>query len=110
MGSAIDEGNFKSTKLYIISLAWPWKIQKSLFHFHSPKGNGGVCICSQCGRYKQNLFHSFGKIAFIHESAIDLRVITIAYMIDYSQVNISSQISVLYTNANLSYGYECKCL
>ena len=38
--------------LYTISLAWPWRVRKSLFHFSIPNGKGVTCICLQCGRRK----------------------------------------------------------
>jgi len=33
MGPGISKGSFKSTKLYIILLAWLWRVQKSFFSF-----------------------------------------------------------------------------
>ena len=68
---------------------------KSLFHFHRLKGKGFKCICLQCIRRKLNHRHSFGKPAVIHKRAIHLRVISIAYLIEQSLVNILSQIPEL---------------
>ena len=45
MGPAIGKQIFKQQKLCTILLPWPWRIQKSLFDFNSPKGNGVMCIC-----------------------------------------------------------------
>ena len=43
MRPAIGEGSFKSAKLYIILLAWPWTV-RIFFHCHSPKIFTCVCL------------------------------------------------------------------
>ena len=53
-------------KLYTIQLAWPWRVQKSMFCFHTPKGNCVTCVCLQYSRLKQNRHRSLAKPPSIH--------------------------------------------
>ena len=74
-------------KLYIILLAWLWRIQIFLFHFCSVNSEGVKCICLQCNRRKQNRYGFLGKTATIDKCAVSLRVISIAYLFIQSLVN-----------------------
>ena len=49
-----------------------------------------MCVCIGCGKCKQNHQHFFGKTASIDERTINLKVISKAYLIGQSLVNISS--------------------
>ena len=67
--------------LKIVSVAWSWTYSKCV-----------TCVCLQCGTCKQNCYHFLGKTTSIDKRAVNLRVITIAFLIGQSLVNILSQI------------------
>ena len=89
MGPAVSENQ---QKLCTILLAWLWRAQKSLFCFCSLNGECVTCVCLQCSRHKQNRCRFFGKTTTIDKctASLSLMVISTAYLIGQSLVNILS--------------------
>ena len=77
-------------KLYTILPAWLWRVQKSLFRFHSLNDECVTCVCLQCGRHKQNRYRFLGKTTTIDKFIVSSSVISIDYLIGQSLVNILS--------------------
>jgi len=89
-GQQSAKGASNQQKLYGILFAWLWRDRKSLFCFRSLNGKYVTCVCLQCGRRKQNCYCFLGKTSTIDKCTISLRIISIAYLLSQSLVNISS--------------------
>jgi len=68
-------------KLDTILLPWLWKVQKSLFCFHSLNSECVTCVRLQCDGRKQNCYRFLGNTATIDKCTVSLRVISIAYLL-----------------------------
>ena len=94
-GAINQQRKLQINKNYIPSYSPGYGKFENLFHFCGLNSEYVTCVYLQCSRHKQNRYYFLGRTTTIDKCAVSLRVISMAYLIGQSLVNILSQISAL---------------